>query len=134
MTAGVPAMDSDRINQLLGDLGRNLSAGDLAGVSNCFEIPVVFLSDDGATILTDLEQLKTLFAQASQWYQSRGLVSTKPELERIDLLSEKLAAVDVRWPAFDASGQEKFSERSHYILTLPKDGGVRIRVALTRTK
>jgi len=68
------------------------------------------------------------------WYRSRGLVSTKAELERVDMLSERLAAVDVRWPAFDASGQEKSSERSHYILRLGTDGQAYIRVALTRTK
>jgi hypothetical protein len=50
------------------------------------------------------------------------------------MLSETLAAVDVRWPAFDASGQEKSSERSHYILRLGTDGQAYIRVALTRTK
>ena len=126
-------MDSDKIKQLLERLGRTLSAGDLRGVSSCFELPAVFLSDDGATILADTSQLEKVFAQASDWYRSRGLVSTKAELERVDRLSERLAAVDVRWPAFDASGQEKSSERSHYILQIGKDGQVRIRVALTRT-
>jgi hypothetical protein len=126
-------VDSDKISQLLERLGRTLSAGDLRGVSSCFELPAVFLSDDGATILADTSQLEKVFAQASDWYRSRGLVSTRPELERVDRLSEMLAAVDVRWPAFDASGQEKSSERSHYILQIGKDGQVRIRVALTRT-
>jgi hypothetical protein len=126
-------MDNDKITQLLERLGRTLSAGDLQGVSSCFELPAVFLSDDGATILADATQLEKSFAQASQWYRSRGLVSTKPELERVDMLSEKLAAVDVRWPAFDASGQEKSTERSHYILRLGTDERAYVRVALTRS-
>ena len=126
-------MDSDQIMQLLERLGRTLSAGDLREVSSCFEVPAVFLSDDGATILADASQLEMLFAQATDWYRSRGLVSTKAELERVDMLSERLAAVDVRWPAFDASGREKSSERSHYILRLGTDGQAHIRVALTRT-
>jgi len=127
-------VDTDKIKQLLERLGRTLSAGDLRGVSSCFEFPAVFLSDDGATILAEASELEKLFAQATDWYRSRGLVSTRPELERIDMLSEMLAAVDVRWPAFDASGQEKSSERSHYILRLGTDGQVYVRVALTRTK
>ena len=127
-------MDHDKITRLLERLGRTLSAGDLRGVSSCFELPALFLSDDGATILADASQLEKLFAQATEWYRARGLVSTKPELERVDVLSQKLAAVDVRWPAFDASGQEKSSERSHYIVRLGTDGQVYIRVALTRTK
>jgi hypothetical protein len=127
-------MDNDKITRALEHLGRALSAGDLRGVSSCFEVPGLFLSDDGATILADASQLEKLFAQATEWYRARGLVSTKPELERVEVLSEKLAAVDVRWPAFDASGQEKSSERSHYIVRLGTDGQVYIRVALTRTK
>jgi hypothetical protein len=126
-------MDNDQIMRLLERLGRTLSGGDLRGVSSCFEVPAVFLSDDGATILADASELEKLFAQASQWYRSRGLVSTKPELERVDMLSGRLAAVDVRWPAFDALGQEKSSERSHYILRLGLDGQAYVRVALTRT-
>jgi hypothetical protein len=127
-------MDNDKITQLLERLGRTLSARDLKGVSSCFELPAVFLSDEGATILADANQLEKLFAQATAWYRSRGLVSTKPELERVDMLSEKLTAVDVRWPAFDASGQEKSSERSHYLLRLGTDEQAYILVALTRTK
>jgi hypothetical protein len=127
-------MDSDKIRQLLERLGRALSAGDLRGVSSCFEVPALFLSDEGVTILADANQLEKLFAQATEWYRSRGLVSTKPELERVDMLSEKLAAVDVRWPAFDASGQEKSSERSHYLLRLGTNEQPNIRVALTRTE
>ena len=127
-------MDHDKITRLLERLGRTLSARDLRGVSSCFELPALFLSDDGATILADASQLEKLFAQATEWYRARGLVSTKPELERVDVLSEKLAAVDVRWPAFDASGQEKSSERSHYILRLGTDDQAYVRVALTRTE
>jgi hypothetical protein len=45
----------------------------------------------------------------------------------------RLTAVDVRWPAFDEAGEEKVSERSHYILRLGDDGNHRIQVALTMT-
>jgi len=45
---------------------------------------------------------------------------------------ERIAAVDVRWPAFDRAGVEKFSEHSYYILRLGDDGQPRIRAAITR--
>ena|SRR6516162_8489159 len=126
-------MSDETIRGLLGRLGQALSAGDLRGVSICWEVPAVILSDEGAAVLAEANQIENLFAGATEWYRSQGLVSTKPELERVDMLSEKLASVDVRWPAFDGSGQEKSSERSHYILQIGQDGQVRIRVALTRT-
>jgi hypothetical protein len=37
------------------------------------------------------------------------------------------------FPPFDASGQEKTSEQSHYIVQLAEDGQAYIRVALART-
>jgi hypothetical protein len=51
-----------------------------------------------------------------------------------EMLSETLASVDVRWPAYDSDNKEKSSERSHYILQLGQGGQVCIRVALTRTQ
>jgi hypothetical protein len=126
-------MEKETMRELLERLGQALSAGDLRATSSCWAVPAVFLSDEGATVLADADEIEKLFARATEWYRSRGLVSTRPELEGVDVLSEKLAAVDVRWPAFDASGQEKWSERSHYILQVANDGQLRVRVALTRT-
>jgi hypothetical protein len=127
-------MNKDKIKLLLEHLGEALSAGDLKGVSNCWAFPALFLSDDDAIVLVEASQLEQFMAQASEWYRKQGIISTKPDLEQIDMLSEKLASVDVRWPSYDTSGKEKMSERSHYILQLGKDEQMRIRLALTRTK
>jgi hypothetical protein len=126
-------MQTDQISQLLEQLGQALSAGDLHKASTCWGVPALVLSDDGATAVSDTREIEEFFSQAADWYQLQGIVSTRPEIERVDMLSEKLAAVDVRWPSFDASGKEKSSERSHYIVQLAEDGQVRIRVALART-
>jgi hypothetical protein len=126
-------VNEDKIRRLLERLGTALSTGDLAGISNCWEVPALVLSDEGAIAVAATGEIEAFFAQAAEWYRSQGLVSTRPELERVEMLSEKLASVDVRWLAFDSSGQEKSSERSHYMLQLGKDGQAHIRVALTRT-
>jgi hypothetical protein len=119
--------NEEKTRDLLECVGKGLSAGDSRGLSSCWEVPALFLCDEGAVVLADADQIDKRFEQAANWYRSRGLVSTRPELQRFDMLSEKLASVDVRWPAFDESGNEKSSERSHYILQVGK------RVALTRT-
>ena len=64
-------------------------------------------------------------------YRSRGMASTRPALQQMEKLSEKIVAVDVRLPSFDNTGKEKASERSHYIMQF-EAGEPRIRVALTR--
>jgi len=126
-------MDEDKILGFLEVYGAALGTGDIQVISNCWGVPALVLSDDGAMAVADASEVEAFFAQGIEYYRSQGLMSTKPELERVEMLSETLASVDVRWPAYDLSGKEKSSERSHYILQLGQDGQMRIRVALTRT-
>ncbi len=127
-------MNQESIRMCLERIGQALSTNNLRDLTDCWEFPALILSDDGAIALTEANTLESLFARAAQGYQSQGLVATRPELERVEPLSEKLTAIEVRWPTFDAAGTEKASERSHYILRLGEDGQQRIRVALTKTK
>jgi hypothetical protein len=127
-------MQTDQIGQLLEQLGQALSEGDLHQAANCWRVPALVLSDETALAVSASSEIEEFFSQAAEWYHLQGIASTKPEIERVDMLSEKLAAVDVRWPSFDASGKEKSSERSHYIVQLAEDGQVYIRVALARTR
>jgi hypothetical protein len=127
-------MNEGEIRRLLETLGQAISAGELKRVSACWEVPALFLSDETATVFTNPSEIENIMAQASESYRSRGIVSTRPEVEHIELLTEKLASVDVSWPSLDRLGNEQASEISHYILQLGKDGHAHIRVALTRTK
>lgn len=126
-------LQTDQIGRLLEQLGQALSTGDLHKASACWAVPALILSDDGATAVIDTSEIEAFFEQAAEWYHLQGIASTRPEIERIDMLSGTLAAVDVRWPSLDASGREKASERSHYIVQLDDDGEVHIRVALARS-
>ena len=119
---------------MLEQIGRDLSAGDYKQVAASWAIPALVLSEDGAIAVANEAEVEKFFGQAAKWYHSRGLVSTRPDVERIEMLGEKLAAVDVRWPSFDADGNEKLSERSHYLVQFGADGKARVRVGLTRTK
>jgi hypothetical protein len=124
---------SRNIEQMLERYGQALSTGDTQAILSCWEVPALVLSDQGAIAITDPAQIEAFFSQAASAYQAQGLLSTRPEVERIEMLTETIAAVDVRWPAFDSSGKEMSSERSHYIVQPGKDGQMRIRLALTRT-
>jgi hypothetical protein len=125
-------MTEDQIRGMLDRLGHALSSGDPKAVASCWQVPALVLSDEGVEAVATMEEIVRFFAGAIEWYHSRGLSATRPEVDRIDRVSEKLSAVDVRWRAFDAAGKEHASEHSHYILRLGDDGQPRIRVALTR--
>jgi hypothetical protein len=130
-TEGHKALGEDQIQELLERLGKALSTGEVSTIPHCWEVPALVLHDEGAVAVSSAGEIEGFFTKATEWYHSRGLVATRPEVERIEALSERLAAVDVRWPAFDKAGVERASERSHYILQLGKDGQPRIRVAMT---
>ena len=126
-------MYDNNVKDMLEHYGAALSAGNLPVISNCWSVPALVLSDDGAMSVTSSGEIEAFFSQGIEYYRSQGLMSTRPELERVEMLSDTLASVDVRWPSYDSSGTEKSSERSHYILQLGGDGQMHIRVALTRT-
>lgn len=46
------------------------------------------LSEDAALAVSDISEIEEFFSQAAEWYHLQGLVSTKPEIERVDMLSE----------------------------------------------
>src|SRR5262245_922900 len=121
------------IRKFLEALGNALTAGDLDTVSKCWDNPAILLSDQGSVVINSAAQIRRSFSHAVQWYRSQGLISTKPEIQKLEQLTEALCAVDVRWPAFDAAGVEKSSERSHYIIKVAADQEPRICVALSRT-
>ncbi len=126
-------MKMDGILEMLEAYGRALGEGDFSLVAGSWVTPALVLSDQGALLVTDIAEVEKFFAGAALWYQSQGIVSTRPEVVRMDILSERLAALDVRWPSYGADGEERMSELSHYIVELGSDGQFRFRVALTRT-
>ena len=126
-------MERDKVERFLGRLGEALSNGDLQAISACFAVPALVLSDAGAIVISATDEIERFFAQAVQGYRAQGVASTRPVIERLDVLGEKVASVDVSWPAFAADGTERWTERSHYLLQVDQEGRQRIRVALSRT-
>jgi aryl-alcohol dehydrogenase-like predicted oxidoreductase len=127
-------MQTDQIGELLQRLGQALSSGDFREAARCWQLPALLLHEETAKVVSDAGEIESFYTGAAEWYHSQGIVSTRPDIERVEHLSETLAAADVRWPSLDAAGSEKSSERSHYIVQLGEDGRAGIRVALSRTK
>jgi hypothetical protein len=125
-------MNNEQIEAFLERYGQAISTGDLPTIVDCWSVPALVLSDQGAMPVSDPSEVEHFFAQAVQAYHAHGLMSTRPALRRVDALSAKLVAVEVDWPAFDAGGNEQARERSYYIVAEGEDGQPRIRVALTR--
>jgi len=127
------SLQKDDIGEMLGRLGKAVSSGDLAGISACYAFPALLMIGENSTVLEKAEQLEDMFAKGRDWYTSRGILETRADLESIDEMTDTIAAINVRWPGFDKTGIETYTETSHYILQA-SNGKPLIRVAMTRTK
>jgi hypothetical protein len=125
--------EDKEILDFLQRLGAALSAGQLKEVSSCWAVPAMVLTDDGAVLITDPSQIEQMFEPAVSAYKSSGISSTEPEILRIDRLTERLIATDVRWPYLDSDGNRHGAETSSYILWADGAGRLLLRVALSRT-
>jgi hypothetical protein len=124
-------MNKDAIKAALSRIGQGLSAGDTVVVSEAWATPAMIFFDTQATVATSPAQLGDIFKRTIQGYRKRDLVATRPEIEQIDEITPRLAAVRVRWPAFDRAGTERSAERSFYLVEEGQDGRVRVRVGAT---
>ena len=121
---------NEQVMALIVSLAEALSAGDAPAAAMNWEVPALVLYDEGNAQIGQIEQATEFYAQAIPWYNQRGDITLKGELENLKPLTQKLAAVTVRWLGFDSAGRESSVERSYYIVRLGDDGRVRVRVAL----
>jgi hypothetical protein len=118
------------VRRFLDGYGQALSAGDLPAIANCWDVPALVLSDQGARAVIESAEVEQFFAGAVEWYKAQGLVATRPSSAEIKRLSERLVSVEARWSVIDATGEERPGEHSNYILSISDDGQPRIRVAI----
>ena len=119
----------DDLRAFFEDYGRALSRCDLAAIASAWEVPALVLSDQGSVAVESTEQIEAFFAAASQQYRDQGIVSTSPEIARVEWLSDLVAEVRVRWLRW-AAEERRGAEVSQYTLRLDSDRRPRIRVAL----
>ena len=118
------------VRSFLEGYGQALSTGNLPEIVNCWEVPALVLSDQGAREVIETTEIEQFFAGAVEWYRAQGLVATKLSSVEIKRLSERLVSVDARWSQIDTGGVERPSDHSLYILSIADYGQPRIRVAI----
>ena len=95
-----------------------------------WELPALVLADPGARALASRREVEQFYAAQKEHYVARGVANTRPDVLRIDRLSERMLQVLVRWPYLDESGQERGSETTSYVLRSDDAGELKIRAAL----
>jgi hypothetical protein len=110
--------------------GRALSSGEPKEISSAWEVPALVLSDQGAIHVESPRQVEEFFGSARQGYRARGIVATKPEVMKVDWLTEAMVQVRARWLQLTPDDKVQGDELSLYVLRRDKDRMLRIRVAI----
>jgi arylformamidase len=125
-------VDPAAIIRTLEEIGVALSTGDAASVASFWDVPAIVLADEGARAVASRAEVEAFFEASIDWYRKRGTPSAHPILDRVDPVSDRVAAVDVRWIGYGEDGEERSVESSHYLMRTGDDGVPRVQAALSR--
>lgn len=107
-----------------------LTAGDGKGLATMWEVPAFLMAEGTTQAVQTSPEVEAFFSGAKEQYAKRGIVDTRPEIESLSWLSERIVMVQVRWPYLDEEGDEIGGERSTYVLSRSRDGRLAMRVVL----
>jgi hypothetical protein len=107
-----------------------LTEGDTDGIAAMWETPAMVIADEFVQGLESKEELANLFAGAREHYNSIGITNTRPEIVRVDEITDRLVVVHVRWPWIDDDGHQMGAENSTYTRGRDSAGDWKIRLAI----
>lgn len=129
--SAAPSKDA-LVHEYLERFARSLTAGETRKLVQMWALPAFVIGDEVVHAIVAPADLEKFFAGAKENYNARGIVDTRPDLLKLEWISERIALVHVRWPYLDAQGKELGDESSTYILRLDEFGELKLRVALLR--
>jgi hypothetical protein len=132
LDASEPDLEDAEVGEFLIRYGRALSAGDVQVIADLWNYPALVLSDEGLRAVSGREEVETFFTAAKADYAARGVASTRPDIVRLEWVTDRIAVVDVRWPCLDERGLERGEEWGTYTLRVDDNGDLKLCVALMR--
>jgi hypothetical protein len=122
--------DNGAVRALLARLARALTSGDGKAAAAMWATPALVLGDDMALTVSSSADLQEVFGGAKAQYNARGITDTRPDILRLDWVTNRLAIVEVRWPYLAADGDEVGEETSTYVIRREPDGRLAIRATV----
>ena len=122
--------DNSAVREVLDRLAGAVTAGDARAAARLWGTPALVLGDGMAWSVGTRREIEDFFAGAKQQYNARGIVDTRPDILRLEWLTDRIAVVEVRWPYIDVSGDEIGAESSTYIVRREDDGEIMIRATI----
>jgi NTF2-like protein (DUF6841) len=118
------------VESFLDRMALALTAGDAHTVATMWETPALVVGDEEVRAVNSPAEIEKFFAGAKEQYNAQGVTDTRPDVVRLDWVTERIAIVEVRWPYLDSRGNEVGEESSTYTLRRDGAGNLRLRVAV----
>lgn len=125
-------MDEKAVRGVIERYGQGMSAGDLAAISACWDVPAFAMSAQGATLIATKGEIEQFYDQTVRGYHARGLVRIVPEFERVAQIAPGLASADVHWSIRDENDNQQMDEHILYILRQNPNGEPVIQVVVNK--
>lgn len=118
------------MQSMLETFAKAFTQGDGKTAATCWEVPALIVADQGTKAVATLAEVEDFYGGAAKQYNDMGITDTRPEVQSVTWLTDRMASVHVRWPYLDAKGNARQeSEASTYVLRIGDDGRPRICVA-----
>ena len=111
---------------------RAVTSADTKTLAKLWEAPAFVIGAEHERMLHSLDEVEEFFAGAKDMYNERGIVDTRAEIQDLDVISDDLVIVRVRFPYYDEKGDEHGEESSSYTLKRSSDGEFKMRVVTMR--
>lgn len=111
---------------------RAVTTADTKTLAKLWEVPAFVIGAEHARVIQSLDEVEEFFAGAKEMYNERGIVDTRAEIQDLDVISDDLVIVRVRFPYYDENGDEQGEESSSYTLKRSSDGEFKMRVVTMR--
>ncbi|WP_431098982.1 hypothetical protein [Polaromonas aquatica] len=119
------------LQSMLENFARAFTRGDGKTAATCWEVPALIVADQGTKVVATLAEVEDFYGGAAKQYNDMGITDTRPEVQSVTWMTDRLASVHVRWPYLDAKGQARpDSEASTYVVRFGDDGQPRINVVV----
>lgn len=125
-----PSEDDLGVQDFLEAFALAVSEGNAGALAEMWETPGFVLSQEFAYTLDDDDAIAELYAESRERYNSRGVTHTRPQIVRLDEITDRLVCVRVRWPWLDSDDIEMGADVATYTLRVGEDGDWKIRVVL----
>lgn len=132
--AEAEAEDGLAVRDFLVSYAQALTTNDTAALIAHWETPAFVLSDLTTQVIDRPEEVEQLYADARERYTELGIIDTRPEIVRLDVITDRLVMARVRWPYLDPKGRELGAETSTYTLVREDGGQWKLRVAVSHGK